>query len=146
MKRFLAVLTAGAALSGLGVAGAGQAAAQATGTARVTTPSTTTCAWGPPGFVSNQVCLTISGSLASATGYSVNFGPSRFVSYSLATRITDGILLEREDVAANVTSRGLKVGPAAGNVPCGSSVTATFETAMGSLPRLTATVTAPVVC
>ncbi|MFF8771947.1 hypothetical protein [Kitasatospora sp. NPDC015120] len=139
MKRHVAVLVAGAALAGLGVAGAGQAAARTTGT--------TTCAWGPLGFVRNQVCLTVNGSLASATGFSAGSGGvPRPVSYTLETLITDGGVLEREDVTATVPVGGLTVGPVASNVPCGSSVTAVFRVTTPGRPPLTATVTAPVTC
>ncbi|MER7701829.1 hypothetical protein ABTX81_02855 [Kitasatospora sp. NPDC097605] len=145
MKRFVAVLAAAAALSGLGVTGAGQATAQTTGTATISSP--TTCAWGPTSLVRNQVCLTVDGILFSATGYSANSGGvPRTLSYTLEARITDGEVLEREDVTATVPVGGLTVGPVARTAPCGSSVTATFRTTTPGLPPLTATVTAPVTC
>ncbi|MFF2348497.1 hypothetical protein ACFVVL_01830 [Kitasatospora sp. NPDC058115] len=149
MKRHVALLVAGAVVAGLGLAGAGQAAARTTGTTTgtTTTTTTTTCAWGPLGLVRNQVCLTVNGSLASATGYSATSGGvPRPVSYNLETRAADGFVLEREDVTATVPAGGLTVGPVASNVPCGSGVTAVFRVTTPGWPPLTATVTAPVTC
>ncbi|MFB8239003.1 hypothetical protein ACFC58_20895 [Kitasatospora purpeofusca] len=134
MKRFVAVLAAGAALSGLGIAGAGQAAARPTGT--------TTCGYG----VGAQVCLTIDGRLASATGWvSSAGGPAQFASFELELRTT-GTILERENLGAVVPSGGITVGPVASTVPCGTAVTATFTTTRAGRPTVTATVTVPAVC
>ncbi|WP_405006538.1 hypothetical protein OHV13_22735 [Kitasatospora purpeofusca] len=135
MKRFVAVLAAGAALSGLGVAGAGQAAATPTGT--------TTCGYG----VGAQVCLTIDGRLASATGRaSSTGGPAQFASFELELRTTGGAILEREDLGAVVPAGGITVGPVASTVPCGTGITATFTTTRAGRPPATATVTVPAVC
>ncbi|MFJ5116807.1 MULTISPECIES: hypothetical protein [unclassified Kitasatospora] len=147
MKRFVAVLAVGAALSGLGVAGAAQATAQTTGT--VATPSATTCAYGPVGIVRNQVCVTVDGGLVSAAGYST---PARSdwipqsVSYSLNLGITGGVPLETENLTGIVPRGGLAVGYVASTVPCGSSVTATLQTVRQGWPPATATVTVPVTC
>ncbi|MDY0815069.1 hypothetical protein [Kitasatospora purpeofusca] len=133
MKRFVAVLAAGAALSGLGVAGAGQAAA---------TP-TTTCGYG----VGAQVCLTIDGRLASATGWaSSTGGAAQFASFTLELRTTGGASLEREDLGAVVPAGGITVGPVASTVPCGTGLTATLTTTRTGRPTVTATVSVPAVC
>ncbi|WP_030395047.1 MULTISPECIES: hypothetical protein [Kitasatospora] len=135
MKRFVAVLAAGAALSGLGIAGAGQAAATPTGT--------TTCGYG----VGAQVCLTIDGRLASATGWvSSTGGPAQLASFELELRTTGGAILERENLGAVVPAGGITVGPVASTVPCGTGVTATFTTTRAGRPTVTATVTVPAVC
>ncbi|MFJ8434150.1 hypothetical protein ACIQ9P_22895 [Kitasatospora sp. NPDC094019] len=135
MKRFVAILAAGAALSGLGITGATQAAARPTGT--------TTCGYG----VGAKVCLTIEGRLASATGWASSAGGSaQFASFELELRTTAGASLEREDLGAVVPPAGITVGPVASTVPCGTGLTATFTTTRAGRPPVTATVTVPAVC
>ncbi|MEK2491881.1 hypothetical protein WN990_20215 [Kitasatospora purpeofusca] len=135
MKRFVAVLAAGAALSGLGIAGAGQAAATPTGT--------TTCGYG----VGAQVCLTIDGRLASATGFATSAGgPAQYASFRLELGTTGGPGLEREDLGAVVPAGGITVGPVASTVPCGTGVTAAFTVTRAGRPPVTATVAVPAVC
>ncbi|MFF7458335.1 hypothetical protein [Kitasatospora sp. NPDC008115] len=141
MKRLVAVLAAGAALSGLGVAGATQAAARPSGA--TTIPSTTTCGYG----VGTQVCLTTDGRLASATGWvGPAGGPPQTADFELELRTTDGGILEREDLGAVVSSSGITVGPVASTVPCGVGITATFTTTRPGRPTVSATVTVPAVC
>ncbi|GAA1385442.1 hypothetical protein GCM10009639_08040 [Kitasatospora putterlickiae] len=135
MKRFVAVLAAGAALSGLGVAGATQAAARPTGT--------TTCGYG----VGTSVCLTIDGRLASATGWVGPVGGRpQMAEFELELRTTSGSGLEREDLGAVVGSSGITVGPVASTVPCGVGIIATFTTVRIGWPTVSATVTVPAVC
>ncbi|SDT51341.1 hypothetical protein SAMN05216371_2628 [Streptomyces sp. TLI_053] len=135
MKRFVAVLAAGAVLSGLGIAGAGQATARP--------PGTTTCGYG----VGAQVCLTVDGRLASATGFAGPAGgPPQSASFRLELGTTAGASLEREDLGAVVPAGGITVGPVASTVPCGTGITATFTTTRAGRPPATATVTVPAVC
>ncbi|MFJ4669438.1 hypothetical protein [Kitasatospora purpeofusca] len=132
MKRFVAVLAAGAALSGLGIAGA---AARPTGT--------TTCGYG----VGAKVCLTIDGRLASATGFASSAaGPAQFASFRLELGTTAGGSLEREDLGAVVPAGGITVGPVASTVPCGTGITATFAVTRAGRTPVTAAVTVPAVC
>ncbi|MER7705583.1 hypothetical protein ABTX81_22165 [Kitasatospora sp. NPDC097605] len=135
MKRLVAVLAAGAALSGLGVAGATQATARTTGT--------TTCGYG----VGTSVCLTVDGRLASATGWVGSAGgPPQMAGFELELRTTTGSSLEREDLGAVVGAGGITVGPVAATVPCGVGITATFTTTRQGRPTVSATVTVPPVC
>ncbi len=135
MKRFVAVLAVGAALSGLGIAGATQATARPTGT--------TTCGYG----IGAQVCLTIDGRLASATGLASSAGgPAQFASFELELRTTGGLSLERENLGAVVPPGGITVGPVASTVPCGTGITAAFTITRTGRPAVTATVTVPAVC
>ncbi|MFD8697631.1 hypothetical protein [Kitasatospora purpeofusca] len=135
MKRFVAALAAGAALSGLGIAGAGQAAATPTGT--------TTCGYG----VGAQVCLTVNGRLASATGFATSAGgPAQFASFRLELGTTAGGSLEREDLGAVVPTGGITVGPVASTVPCGTGITAAFTVTRAGRAPATATVTVPAAC
>ncbi|MFF7590752.1 hypothetical protein ACFZCK_25035 [Kitasatospora purpeofusca] len=135
MKRFVAVLAAGAALSGLGIAGAAEAAARPTGT--------TTCGYG----VGARVCLTIDGRLASATGFASSAaGPAQFASFRLELGTAAGGSLEREDLGAVVPAGGITVGPVASTVPCGTGITATFTVTRAGRTPVTAAVTVPAVC
>ncbi|MFJ4092785.1 hypothetical protein ACIPYS_14470 [Kitasatospora sp. NPDC089913] len=135
MKRFVAVLAAGAVLSGLGIAGAAEATARPSGT--------TTCGYA----VGAQVCLTIDGRLASATGQASSAGgPAQFASFELELRTTGGRSLERENLGAVVPPGGITVGPVASTVPCGTGITAVFTTTGSGRPPAIATVTVPAVC
>ncbi|MFE6750416.1 hypothetical protein ACFVGM_31505 [Kitasatospora purpeofusca] len=135
MKRFFAVLAAGAALSGLGVAGATGAAATPT--------ATTTCGYG----TGAQVCLTVDGRLASAAGFATSAGgPAQYASFRLELGTTAGGSLEREDLGAVVPAGGTTVGPVASTVPCGTGITAAFTVTRAGRPPVTATVAVPAVC
>ncbi|WP_380284420.1 hypothetical protein [Kitasatospora purpeofusca] len=141
MKRFVAFLAVGAALSGLGVAGATQATARPSGTTTIS--STTTCGYG----IGTQVCLTLNGRVASATGWVGSAGgPPQMASFVLDLGTTAGHSLDRENLGAVVGSKGITVGPIVSTVPCGVGIIATFTTTRTGQPVASATVTVPAVC
>ncbi|MFE7194562.1 hypothetical protein [Kitasatospora sp. NPDC057541] len=149
MKRFVAVLAAGTALSSLGFAGAAQATAQTTGTtAGTTTTATTTCADGPVGALRSQVCVTIDGTGVTAGGYT---SPTRSdwtaqsASYTLTLGVVGGASLGTDTGSGILPPGGRGFGYLAATAPCGSTVTATLTTTTWGYGA-TATVTAPVTC
>ncbi|MFJ9692706.1 hypothetical protein [Kitasatospora sp. NPDC101183] len=135
MKRLVAVLAAGVVMTGVGVAGATQAGARPLGT--------TTCGYG----VGTQVCLTMDGRVASATGWVGSAGGApQMAQFELELRTTAGGSLDREDLGAVVSGSGITVGPLVSSVPCGVGIIATFTTTRMGRPTVSATVTVPAVC